>query len=177
MPSTASGYTGNTSRNNLTAVKLGYVNPWDLYPYATWQLNDPFNAAANEVQSGFLTGGTYDPVSGKLYVSLYMGQPSTSLPIVEVYQITPSAGTQQYTVTASAGSNGSISPLGSIEVNSGSTQQFTIVPSTGYSGSVGGTCGGTFSDNIYTTSAITANCTVTATFTLIPPPGAPYLAN
>ncbi len=74
MPSTASGYTGNTTRNNLTAVKLGYVNPWDLYPYATWQLNDPFNAAANKAQSGYQTSGTYDPVSGKLYVSLQNAQ-------------------------------------------------------------------------------------------------------
>ncbi|MFZ0927655.1 MAG: hypothetical protein WAN11_03590, partial [Syntrophobacteraceae bacterium] len=176
MPSTAAGYTGNTSRNNLTAVKLGYVNPWDLYPYATWQLNDPFNAAANQAASGFQTGGTYDPVSGKLYISLYMGQPSTTLPIIEVYQITPAAATQ-YTITASAGSNGGISPSGSVLVSSGSTQEFTVAPNAGYSPSVGGSCGGALSGNIYTTGSITGNCTVTATFSLIPPPAAPFLPN
>jgi hypothetical protein len=174
MPSTAPGYTGVTTRNNLTAVKLGYVNPWDLYPYATWELNDPFNALANQAQSGNLTAGTYDPVSGKLYVSLPGGQPSTTLPIVEVYQISPPTGTQ-HTITASAGSNGSISPSGSVQISSGNTQQFVVTPGSGYSASVGGTCGGTLSSNTYTTSSITANCTVTATFTLIPPPGAPYL--
>jgi hypothetical protein len=170
MPSTASGYAGNTGRNNLTAVKLGYVNPWDLYPYATWQLNDPFNAAANQAQSGPVTGGTYDPVSGKLYVSLLQGQPSTELPIIEVYQITPPAGTQQFTVTASAGSNGGISPSGSVQVNSGSTQQFTVTPNSGYTASVGGTCGGSLVGNTFTTNSITANCTVTAAFNQTTPP-------
>ena len=177
MPSTASGYTGVTTRNNLTAVKLGYINPWDLYPYATWKLNDPFNALANQAQSGKMTSGTYAPASGKLYVSLAMGQPSTNLPIIEVYQITPPATGTQYAITASAGSNGSISPSGSVQVNSGAAQQFTVTPASGYDATVGGTCGGTLSGATYTTNAITANCTVTATFTQPPPPPpAPQLA-
>jgi len=170
MPSTASGYSGATTRNNLTAVKLGYLNPWDLLPYGTWQLNDPFNALANQAQSGYLTSGTYDPASGKLYVSLYNGQQSSSLPIIEVYQITPPTGTQQYTVTASAGSNGTVSPSGTIQVASGGTLQLSIAPAAGYSPSVGGTCGGSLSDTTYTTNPITANCTVTITFSQILPP-------
>ncbi|WP_156033363.1 BACON domain-containing protein [Candidatus Magnetobacterium casense] len=45
-----------------------------------------------------------------------------------------------------------------------------MTPNTGYSiGSVTG-CGGSLSGNTYTTGAITANCTVTATFSLSPTP-------
>ncbi|MBF0517349.1 MAG: hypothetical protein HQK97_09580, partial [Nitrospirae bacterium] len=70
-----------------------------------------------------------------------------------------------YTVTPSAGANGTISPATPQAVASGATKQFTITPNSGYLAAVGGTCGGTLSGNVYTTSAIKANCTVAATFT------------
>jgi hypothetical protein len=38
----------------------------------------------------------------------------------------------QYTITASAGANGSISPSGSVSITSGSNGQFTITPDAGY---------------------------------------------
>ncbi|MCL1960909.1 MAG: hypothetical protein FWG56_03870 [Desulfovibrionaceae bacterium] len=69
------------------------------------------------------------------------------------------------TVTASAGAGGAISPSGGVAAQGGSAQTFTLTPNTGYAVStVGGTCGGTLSGNTYTTRAITANCTVTASF-------------
>lgn len=68
-----------------------------------------------------------------------------------------------YTVSATAGSGGSISPP-SATVNSGSTTTLTVTPSSGYGiASVTG-CGGTLSGSTYTTGAITANCAVTASF-------------
>ena len=70
-----------------------------------------------------------------------------------------------YLVTPSAGSNGSISPSTAQSVNHGSTTSFTLSPSAGYTAIVGGTCGGTLVGNTYTTNAITAPCTVAATFT------------
>ncbi|MBI4957968.1 MAG: chitobiase/beta-hexosaminidase C-terminal domain-containing protein, partial [Desulfovibrio sp.] len=72
-----------------------------------------------------------------------------------------------YTVTPSAGANGAISPSAPQTVSSGSTTTFTVTPNTGYTASVGGTCGGSLSGTTYTISAITANCTVEAAFTLI----------
>ncbi len=71
-----------------------------------------------------------------------------------------------YTVTPSAGANGTISPSTPQTVNSGATTTFTVTPSTGYTASVGGTCGGTLSGTTYTTNAVTANCTVIASFTI-----------
>jgi hypothetical protein len=51
-------------------------------------------------------------------------------------------------------------------VNSGATSVFTVTPNSGYSASVGGTCGGSLVGTTYTTNAITANCTVIASFSL-----------
>jgi hypothetical protein len=77
-------------------------------------------------------------------------------------------GGTTYTVTPSAGANGSISPNTAQTVNSGSTTTFTVTPNGGYTASIGGTCGGSLVGTTYTTSAITANCTVVATFIVLP---------
>jgi hypothetical protein len=71
-----------------------------------------------------------------------------------------------YTVTSSAGANGTISPLGASPVNHGATAVFTLTPNADYSESVGGTCGGTLVGNTYTTNPITGSCTVIAFFAL-----------
>ena len=68
------------------------------------------------------------------------------------------------TVTPSAGANGSISPNTAQTVSSGNIAIFTVTPSAGYVAIVGGTCGGNLVGTTYTTSAITADCTVAATF-------------
>jgi hypothetical protein len=78
--------------------------------------------------------------------------------------VTPIAPT--FTVTPSAGANGSISPSNPQAVTSGATSAFTVTPNSGYSASVGGSCGGSLVATTYTTNAITANCTVIASFTL-----------
>ena len=68
-----------------------------------------------------------------------------------------------YTVTATAGANGSISP-GSRTVTHGATTTFTVTPNAGYTAAATG-CGGALNGTTYTTGPITAACTVTATFT------------
>ena len=72
-----------------------------------------------------------------------------------------------YTVTASAGANGSVSPT-SATVASGATTQITVTADSGYEiDSVTG-CSGSLSGTTYTTGAVSADCTVSATFSLIP---------
>lgn len=69
-----------------------------------------------------------------------------------------------YAVTPSAGANGSLDPATAQAVSHGSTTSFTVVPDSGYrAGTVTG-CGGSLSGTVYTTGAITADCTVTASF-------------
>jgi len=70
-----------------------------------------------------------------------------------------------YTITASAGTGGSISPSGSSSVSSGASKSFTITPSTGYSitgVTVDGASVGAVSS--YTFSSIAANHTIQASF-------------
>jgi hypothetical protein len=84
------------------------------------------------------------------------------------HTISASFAIDTYTVTPSAGTGGSLTPDTPQTVNHGDTTAFTVTPDTGYSiDSVTG-CGGALDGSTYTTGAITADCTVTATFALIP---------
>jgi hypothetical protein len=69
-----------------------------------------------------------------------------------------------FTVTPSAGANGTITPNTPQNINAGVSTQFSVTPSLGYSAAMSGTCGGTLVGTTYTTSAITAACTVIANF-------------
>ncbi|NOT86261.1 MAG: hypothetical protein HOP02_16105 [Methylococcaceae bacterium] len=74
------------------------------------------------------------------------------------------SATRNYGVTTSvSNSNGTVSASQKVAYNA--TPTITLMPSEGYIvGSVTGTCGGSLSGNTYTTNAVAANCTVTASF-------------
>ncbi|WKZ28958.1 MAG: PQQ-dependent sugar dehydrogenase [Patescibacteria group bacterium] len=75
-----------------------------------------------------------------------------------------------FTVTASAGANGAITPSGSVVVNSGANQSFTITPNGGYQVAdvlVDGVSQGAVTS--YTFTNVTANHTISASFSAIPP--------
>lgn len=73
------------------------------------------------------------------------------------------SSTKKWTVTANASAGGHITPTSSI-VPSGQTISLSLTPENGYQiGTVSG-CSGTLNGSIYTTAAITENCTVTASF-------------
>jgi hypothetical protein len=72
-----------------------------------------------------------------------------------------------HVVTPSAGSNGAIAPDTPQTVDEGGTTTFTLTPDTLYQiESVTG-CGGSLDGDTYTTGAITSDCTVSATFSII----------
>ncbi len=76
--------------------------------------------------------------------------------------------TNNYTITATAGNGGSISPSGAVTVKSGGSQTFTISPSTGYhiaDVTVDGVSNGAIAS--YTFTNIKANHTISATFAVI----------
>ncbi len=78
-----------------------------------------------------------------------------------------SAQVSSYKITATTGSNGSISPSGSVTVTPGAAQTFTVSPATGYQVSsvlVDGNSVGAVTT--YTFSNVTANHTISATFAL-----------
>jgi hypothetical protein len=75
-----------------------------------------------------------------------------------------------FTITATAGTNGSLSPSGAVAVPPGGAQTFTITPSAGYTVSevkVDGVSVGAVSS--YSFGNVTANHTLTASFVLLPP--------
>jgi hypothetical protein len=77
-----------------------------------------------------------------------------------------STGGATHTITASAGSNGSISPSGNVNVTEGEDQVFTITPDQGYDVAdvlVNGSSVGAVSS--YTFTNVTANHTIDASFT------------
>ena len=88
-----------------------------------------------------------------------------------------------WTVTAaSAGSGGSVSPQTQV-VDNGASASVTASPASGYSLANASGCGsGTLSGNVYTTTAITANCAISVAFAAVPvtpsgtPVGAPTLS-
>lgn len=77
--------------------------------------------------------------------------------------------TTTYSIVATAGSGGSISPVGTTTINSGASQLYSITPATGYSIQsvlVDGASVGAVPS--YTFSNITANHTISASFTPSP---------
>lgn len=81
----------------------------------------------------------------------------------------PSA--QTYEVSSTTGTGGGISPA-TRTVESGATTTFTVSPDSGFSINAVTGCSGTLSGSIYTTAPITADCSISATFTdnSTPPP-------
>ncbi|MBL0124814.1 MAG: Ig-like domain repeat protein [Betaproteobacteria bacterium] len=75
--------------------------------------------------------------------------------------------TNTFSVVASAGPNGTLTPGGTRTVAEANTSVFTVTPNSGYGASMGGTCGGNLAGNTYTTNPIIANCSVVATFAFI----------
>ena len=87
--------------NDFLAVKNGQMQPWQLQPYATWNLDFPQSNPA-----AYLGGVTFDPSSGRLYVVEDGADTGNGyLPVVQVYQLTldpPPAGSQVVTTPSLA---------------------------------------------------------------------------
>ena len=76
---------------------------------------------------------------------------------------------RQYNVTPTAGAGGSISPSTAQAVTYNASTSFTVTPSGGYGISTVSGCGGSLAGSTYTTGAVTTHCTVSASFSLLPP--------
>jgi hypothetical protein len=130
----------------------------------------PQAVAANTTRVFTVTADPgYSPVvsgcSGSLGIdrtTFTTGPASINCTITATFTLLPT-----FTVTPSAGANGSISPNTPRTLVQGTTASFTITPQPGYSFSVGGTCLGAISGNMFTLDLVVADCTVDATFTRI----------
>ncbi|WP_188399917.1 inverse autotransporter beta domain-containing protein [Sporomusa sp. GT1] len=98
-------------------------------------------------------------------VSVGTGSTYTFPSVTGNHTITATFALQSFTITASAGTGGSISPSGATGVSYGATPAYTITPNTGYviaDVKVDGVSVGTGST--YTFPSVTGNHTITATF-------------
>jgi len=154
----SASFTINTYTVTPSAGTGGSISPL-LPPPVNYGGTISFTVTANTgygINSVTGCGGT---LSGNIYTT---GQ------ITANCSVTASFAADTYTVTPSAGTGGSISPLLPPPFHYGDTPSFTVTPNTGYGiNSVTG-CGGTLSGNIFTTGPITADCSVSATFTNYP---------
>jgi uncharacterized repeat protein (TIGR01451 family) len=111
--------------------------------------NSGFSIASVSGCSGSLVGNTYTTAAITTACTVSATFVSNSVPT--------------HTVTAVAGTGGSISPS-SILVADTTTTSLTVIADSGFGIANVTGCGGTLSGNTYTTAPITAACTVTASF-------------
>jgi hypothetical protein len=118
-----------------------------------------------------ITGGASGSGNGIVNYSVAANTGSSSRTVgstiaKNIFTITQAGSdTSSYTITASSGSGGTISPSGNVTVNQGTSRTFTITPNSGYSVSsvtVDGSSVGAVST--YTFNNVTANHTISASF-------------
>jgi len=126
------------------------VNPWGIHAFGNWDWHE---AADPEYWYYYVSGGEYYPTTTGLSVKYVR--------YLEIYSSVPAA----YTITASAGSNGSVTPSGSVPVAYGGSQTFAINANTGYHVAdvlVDGSSVGAVTT--YTFNNVTADHTISASF-------------
>lgn len=144
--SSVSTASSGTSTITMANVTKGASQSFSITPSTGYQVT---GVSVDGVSVGAVTSYTFNNVVANHALSATFG---TTAPT-------------SYTITASAGSGGTISPSGSVAVASGGSKSFTITPSSGYTISdvkVDGTSVGAVSS--YTFSSLAANRTISATF-------------
>ena len=115
---------------------------------------------------GYISNTSPEIIPNHLHFVVYKGQNSPSDLISFNTNIIPRDFPQTYyTITASAGPNGSISPSGNVTVNQGLDKSFTITPDTGYNIAdvlVDGNSVGAVSSHTFT--SVTEDHSISATF-------------
>jgi uncharacterized membrane protein len=91
------------------------------------------------------------------------GSTFTTGPITSDCEVAAVFELNRYTLTATAGENGSISPA-TINADHGATVNFSVIPDIGYEVETIGGCGGALLDSTYTTAPITNSCSVGVSF-------------
>lgn len=124
------------SLSNSVVVSANYVST----PYSQFEFNNPawplFFHDGTGINNDWLQDTRAYEENGTVYVYAKWNFREPS--VVRLYKgtiqgFTPPPSPTQHTINASAGTGGTITPVGSISVNTGSNQTYTITPSTGYS--------------------------------------------
>ncbi len=144
------GTGGSISPSGTVNVSAGGSQTFTISPATGYQIAD---VKVNGASQGVKTSHTFSNVT-------------SNQSIAATFSVIPST---QYTITATAGTGGSITPSGTVYASAGGSQTFTISPATGYQIAdvqVNGASQG--AKTSHTFSNVTSNQTITATFTVIP---------
>ena len=145
--SATTGANGTISPLGASTVTSGASKIYTITPNAGYQVDA---VTVNGVSVGAVTTYTFANVTSN----------QTIAATFKVIVVTPT-----YTITATTGANGTISPLGSSTVTSGASKVYTITPSAGYqvdAVNVNGVSVGAVTT--YTFANVTSNQTIAATF-------------
>ena len=71
--------------DDLAAVKAGTKNPWEVAPYAYWNVTFPIPG-----WKYYIDGATYDSTNKRIYVSMDHGD--SSAPLIQVFSVNVTAG-------------------------------------------------------------------------------------
>jgi hypothetical protein len=149
---------GNNNRTEINWPNVASNTLFAPTPRVPFSIGASTGSASSTLTAP-ATPGTYT-------VRVFAAQGSPEVTDYKDMEITVSAATTTYTVAASAGANGSITPSGAVTVNSGASRTFAIAAATGYHVDnvlVDGTSVGTLTS--YTFTNVTAGHTISATFT------------
>ena len=139
----SAGLGGAITPSGTVSVAHGASQTFTITPITGYQIS---NLTVDGTSVGVVSSYTFENVTAE-------------------HSISATFSTKSYTITASAGTGGSISPVGSISIPHNGEQTFTINPSTGYSIAnvkVDGVSQGAI--NTFTFTKVTANHTISATF-------------
>ncbi|MFH0797678.1 MAG: FG-GAP-like repeat-containing protein [Candidatus Omnitrophota bacterium] len=139
----SAGSNGSIAPSGAVSVNYGASQAFTITPATGYQVAD---VLVDSVSQGAVTSYTFTTVTAN-------------------HTISASFAINTYTITASAGSNGSIAPSGAVSVNYGGSQAFTVTPATGYQVAdvlVDGSSVGAVTS--YTFTNVTANHTISANF-------------
>ncbi len=182
--------TGRYIRMNGTARTTAYgYSLYEFEVYGSTPANYTLTASAVPAAGGSITlnpaGGSYasgtsvtvtaTPNTGYTFANFSGDLTGTTNPATVTMNsnkaITANFSVGTFSITATAGANGSISPSGSVSVAYGANQTFIVSPNTGYVVDVV-TVDGTGQGSIgsYTFNSVTANHTISATFKTGPTP-------
>ena len=140
----SAGSHGSISPSGSVSVSYGGSQVFSFLPDAGYKIS---NVLVDGVSQGAISSYTFSSVNAAHTISVSF------------------ASQGYYTITASAGSHGSISPSGAVSVTAGGSQGFAITPDTGYKVAdvlVDGVSQGAVSS--YTFSSVSAAHTISATF-------------
>jgi hypothetical protein len=78
--------------NDLAAVKIGSVIPYNVKPYAAWSMTLPYNSTSSTnsnllTSTSSITGSTYDPASKRLFIAHNNYNESNGGLVISVYSV------------------------------------------------------------------------------------------